>query len=462
MYSETELILFNKKIESIIDKSQEESDKILNPNLTQRKNIINIIEKYIKKNKLIIYGGNAQNLAIKKKDPNEIIYTNNSEIHDYDIYSYEPLKHVVIICNLIYEAGFKNIRCIEALHPETYSIKYDQYTFMDLTYMPTLLYKNLTFLVVDNFRIIDPYFTYIDFMRIFTDSLITSSFRWDKHFERFNKLQQFYPFINTDEKINYTLLGLDKPMNKQYRKIIRNYMKNNLSLLMVGINVYNKYIKLNTSKLNNKINKINETYIEIISTNYIQDVKNFLNHLKTKTNKEIKIKERYPFFQFRDYSTEIYIDDVLTFIIYGNNYLCVPYVIVNGIKYTTFHYNIMWFLIEKFYKELYGLDINNTEIIKKHTEFNYEYNKIISNLIELKSNYLKSNKLTFLDNSIYQDFIIQCNGKPKTGNEIKQENLNYIGFKYEPSRHKKINIENWKFRNTTGRYIKNIKNLKIK
>ena len=106
MYSETELILFNKKIESIIDKSQEESDKILNPNLTQRKNIINIIEKYIKKNKLIIYGGNAQNLAIKKKDPNEIIYTNNSEIHDYDIYSYEPLKHVVIICNLIYEAGF--------------------------------------------------------------------------------------------------------------------------------------------------------------------------------------------------------------------------------------------------------------------------------------------------------------------------------------------------------------------
>lgn len=460
MYNKIELSLFNKKIDKIKDKSQEESDKILNPNLIHRKDILNIVEKYIRENKLILYGGNAQNLAIKKESPDDVFYTNDSEIHDYDVYSFEPLKHAVNICNLIFDAGYKNIRCIEAIHPETYSIKYDQYTFSDLTYIPTILYKNLPYLTVDGFRIVSPYFSYIDFMRIFIDPLVTSSFRWDKHFERFVLIQRFYPFnrYDIDKKIDFKLLGLVDNMDKKYRKIIRNYMKNNTSLLMVGATVYNKYIKLTKSN----IDKIPESYIEIISTNYKNDIKELINYLKKEIKQKIEIKEKYPFFQFRDYSTEIYINDKLTFIIYGNNALCLPYVIVNGIKYTSFHYNIMWFLIEKFYKELYGLNVSDTSFIKKHNEFTEEYEKIISNMLELKSIYLKKHGLTFLDNSIYQDFIIQCNGQPKSGQELKQEIKDYHGFKYEPSKKKNINIDNWQFRNITGRYIKNVKNLKIK
>lgn len=466
MYSKSEIDLFDKNIEKIKKQSTDHSNIVLNPTLKCRKDILSIFEKYIKENKLILYGGNAHNLAVKIKNKDDVIYKDDSELHDFDIYSYEPLTHICNICNLIYDAGYKNIRGIEAMHIETYSIKFDQYTFCDLSYMPKLIYNNINTLKIEKYRIIDPYISYIDFFRIFTDPLISSSFRWDKHFDRFNLLQKYYPFttyeLSKNTKINKLNNGF--VINNKYKKIITEYLKNNNTLLLVGFNVYNKYVKI--TKAN--IDKLLLQYIEIISTDYINDTIKIIEYLKINTKDKIGIKEKYPFFQFRDYSTEIYVNDLLTLKIYDHNNLCIPFILINSIKYTSFHFNIMWFLIEKLYKMLYG-DNCSTEVISKHFDYNEDYNKIISNMLQMKKNYLNINRLSFLDESIFKDFIIQCEGYFKSGPEIKNEQKKYNGFKYEPKKQNiksreifKTTIKKYQFKNITGRYINKTKNLKIK
>lgn len=481
MYSKKDIELFNDNIEQIkLDVQNDINEKII-PTLKDRKMIIKIIEKYIIDNKLKVYGGNAQNLAIKSVDPSKVFYINEDELHDFDIYSSEPLKDIINLCNLIYKEGFTNIRCVEAMHIETYSLKLEQYTFCDLTYMPKLIFNNVPFLEVDNLFIIHPHFAYIDFLRMFVDPY-TSNFRWDQHFDRFNKMQEIFPFTKYEENVSLKKIGItDKIMDKNIHKIIREYAKSS-DLITTGFDAYNKYYKLNKELVSDYIKKIPIQYIEFISSDYENDVIKLIETLKNKLtilnsgkskkdklniknidiNKNIEVgcAEKYQFFQFLDFSTEIYVNKVLVAKIYKNNNICVPYILINNRKYATFHFNLMWLLINGVYKRIYGNNDNPDDIINNRN-IEREYKILVSHLLTMRNNYFKKYNLTFLDKSIFQDFIIQCSGIPLSSSELKTKIKNYHGFKYEPKNNKKINIDKFNYRNINGRYIKNSKKCKI-
>jgi hypothetical protein len=453
MYSKKDIELFTENIEQIKNEIQIDMDDKVIPTLKDRKDILNIIKNYVIKHKLKIYGGNAQNLAIKKVEPEKVFYTNERDIHDLDIYSTKPIKDIIKICDLIYHKGFKNIRCVEAIHIETYSIKLDKYTFCDLTYVPKALFHKIPFSEVDGFSIVRPYFTYIDFLRMFVDPY-SSSFRWDKHFERFNKIQEIFPFKKYTEPLNLKKIELEKQMDKNIHKIIRKFAKTSKTLIKTGFESYNKYCKINKDILPNYIQKLPLQYIEFVSSNYEKDVVSFMENLKMKLSKnkecEIGCIEKYKFFQFLDFSTEIFVNGILIAKIYGNNNICIPYILINNRKYATFQFNLMWFLIKNFYSRVYGSD--NIE---------FEYKKIISHLLTMRMDYLNKYKLNFLDKSIYQDFIAQCSGIPINIQDIKTKNKKYHGFKYEPIKNKKINVSKFVFGISDGTYISDNKNCKI-
>ncbi len=200
MFSKTEQNLFLKNVEDLQKTSSTISEEIIKPTREDKIKIMEIIVQYIKDNNMIIYGGNAQNLAVKRIDPKGCFYDEN-EIKDFDTYSSSPVQDAINICNLIYKAGYKNVLAQEAIHVETYTIKYSNLGLCDLSYVPKYILDNLNTYTVDGFRIIDPYFAYIDFMRVFSDPLNTSSFRWEKHFDRFNIMQQYYPIEQKYSKI---------------------------------------------------------------------------------------------------------------------------------------------------------------------------------------------------------------------------------------------------------------------
>ena len=446
MFTNKDIEVFDNKIDDLEDSAEILTDKVNEGLIKNQKAIISIIESYIKEHQLIVYGGNAQNLAIKKIDPKGVFY-DDKDVHDYDVYSFDPRTDAINLTKQIFKAGFKNILAIEAIHVETYSIKYYGTPLCDFSYMPKYIFDNLPILSVDGFKIVNPYLAYIDFMRMFNDPLTSSSFRWSKNFERFNMMQKYYPLTSKELK-NDIKDNIDKSIEKDLRKII----SKSDSLIYTGIECFNKYASLC------KCDKLGLEYLTLVSTNYLDDVKMILSELKKKYN--ITTQERYPFFQFWDFSIDIRINDKLVCKIYKNNNICIPFKEVKNVKYASFTYNLMWVMIEKFYYSIYDADCSgrpkqNNEIIKR-------YDQIINGMLFIKDKYLKEHKKTFLDDTIFQHFVTdKCSGVPLNPSDIKNSIKNYRGFKYDPNK-KTVNNEPNIYTNISGRFINSVGNKLIK
>lgn len=446
MFTNKDIEVFDDKIEELEDSAEILTDKVNDRLIKDQKAIISIIESYIKEHQLIVYGGNAQNLAIKKIDPKGVFY-DDKDVHDYDVYSFDPINDAINLTKQIFKTGFKNILAIEAIHVETYSIKYYGTALCDFSYMPKYVFDNLPILSVDGFKIVNPYLAYIDFMRMFNDPLTSSSFRWSKNFERFNMMQKYYPLtskeLNNDIKDN-----IDKSIEKDLRKII----SKSDSLIYTGIECFNKYASLC------KCDKLGLEYLTLVSTNYLNDVKMILSELKKKYN--ITTQERYPFFQFWDFSIDIRINDKLVCKIYKNNNICIPFKEIKNVKYASFTYNLMWVMIEKFYYSIYDADCSGRP--KQSDKIIKRYDQIINGMLFIKDKYLKEHKKTFLDDTIFQHFVTdKCSGVPLNPSDIKNNIKNYRGFKYDPNK-KTINNEPHIYTNISGRFINSIGNKLIK
>ena len=446
MFTNKDIEVFDNKIDDLEDSAEILTDKVNEGLIKNQKAIISIIESYIKEHQLIVYGGNAQNLAIKKIDPKGVFY-DDKDVHDYDVYSFDPRTDAINLTKQIFKAGFKNILAIEAIHVETYSIKYYGTPLCDFSYMPKYIFDNLPILSVDGFKIVNPYLAYIDFMRMFNDPLTSSSFRWSKNFERFNMMQKYYPLTSKELK-NDIKDNIDKSIEKDLRKII----SKSDSLIYTGIECFNKYASLC------KCDKLGLEYLTLVSTNYLDDVKMILSELKKKYN--ITTQERYPFFQFWDFSIDIRINDKLVCKIYKNNNICIPFKEIKNVKYASFTYNLMWVMIEKFYYSIYDADCSgrpkqNNEIIKR-------YDQIINGMLFIKDKYLKEHKKTFLDDTIFQHFVTdKCSGVPLNPSDIKNKIKNYRGFKFDPNK-KAASNENHIYTNISGRFINSKGNKFIK
>ena len=446
MFTNKDIEVFDNKIDELEDSAEVLTDKVNEGLIKNQKAIIRIIESYVKKHQLIVYGGNAQNLAIKKIDPKGVFY-DDKDVHDYDVYSFDPRTDAINLTKQIFKAGFKNILAIEAIHVETYSIKYYGTPLCDFSYMPKYIFDNLPILTVDGFKIVNPYLAYIDFMRMFNDPLTSSSFRWSKNFERFNTMQKYYPLTSKELK-NDIKDNIDKSIEKDLRKII----SKSDSLIYTGIECFNKYASLC------KCDKLGLEYLTLVSTNYLNDVKMILSELKKKYN--ITTQERYPFFQFWDFSIDIRINDKLVCKIYKNNNICIPFKEIKGVKYASFTYNLMWIMIEKFYYSIYDPDCSGKP--RKSDEIIKRYDQIINGMLFIKDKYLKEHKKTFLDNTIFQHFVTdKCSGVPLNPSDIKNSIKNYRGFKYDPNK-KTVNNEPNIYTNISGRFINSVGNKLIK
>ena len=78
--------------------------KVVNsPNVKQ---MLKIVEGFIKKKKLLLYGGTAINALLPKQDK---FYDFSTEIPDYDMYSPNALNDAKELADIFAKEGFENI-----------------------------------------------------------------------------------------------------------------------------------------------------------------------------------------------------------------------------------------------------------------------------------------------------------------------------------------------------------------
>lgn len=418
-----ELKIIQENIENIIYQSNVQQLRTLKPDINVLINIFNIILKYIKDKKLIIYGGYAKHLYLKKK-----LYDMDAEIPDIDAYSTDPVNNLIELANLLkIEHNIENVEVKESFHKDTFSLWVEYRNFLDLTFVPIQIYYKLKIKIIDNYKVIHSSLILLDILKQFNDPMV-SYFRLEKILKRYSILQEkfllkdyYNDYIDNNDTLKYL-------KNDIFVFIEKNILQSNM---ICGFYAYHFFS-------NDPFNKI--PFFEIISTDYNKD-KQYFYDILNKNFKKITKVEYYPFFQFITQKTIFYQDNKIILILYCNDNKCIPFLIYNNKKFLTYLYFIQHtFSLYIFY------DFKKDFLLRDYMK------NMIENVIVLKKKYFKKkfNK-TIIDDTKFKYFVIQCQGDTDSPFTLFIKNLN--------NKSKKNNFKRFKYIPQKNSTLKSIKYL---
>ena len=170
--------------------------KIANSKEVQQ--MITIVEKFLKKNKCICYGGTAINNILPKESQ---FYNRDIETPDYDFYSTTPLEHAKELADVFFKAGYADVDAKSGVHPGTFKVFVNFIPMADITELHPTLFHNI---LKDSIKINGILYCPVNFLRM--NMFIELSrpegdvSRWEKVMKRLNLLNKHYPLKSTSCK----------------------------------------------------------------------------------------------------------------------------------------------------------------------------------------------------------------------------------------------------------------------
>lgn len=451
LYTSKDIDAIKDKLPIIKDEIQKIKLNTFDPTMKEINMVNELVYKFIKNKKRIVYGGFAQNLLIKINNEDDQFYS-ELDTPDIEFYSPSPIEDIMELCDYLHQNGISRINGQEGVHIETYKLFVNFAEYCDIGYMPLNVYNKIPTINVNGFRIADPLFMTIDVFRVFSDPL-TSFWRVEKSFLRNDLVLKYYPLPkNSDNK----QIIISKNNNYKILKFLRKSVLRKMeSIIMIGYYAYNYYIK----KAGLKKLLVNESSYDIISVNYDKDIIYIFNKLKKVYGKSITFKEYYKFSQFAGKSTRFFYNKNLVLTVWDYNERCTVFINSNNkkLKIASFSTMIMMILMLIFHNLVFE------NILEKNNQ-----TLVLSNLINARTTYLKKRNLTVVDDSPFQEFGYKCIGstmetqrKQFLEREKRKKNNKKIVFRYEPTG-KKGKVPTYIFDNSSGMEIKKKKDLIIK
>ena len=125
-----------KNSQKEIEASQGEK-LVSNPTIQE---IISIVEQFLKRKKLICYGGISINNVLPEKDQ---FYDLKREIPDYDFFSPHSLDDAKELADIFYKKGFNDVEAKSGMHTGTYKVFVNFIGVADITFIEPELFKSL-------------------------------------------------------------------------------------------------------------------------------------------------------------------------------------------------------------------------------------------------------------------------------------------------------------------------------
>jgi hypothetical protein len=124
-------------LRSAVDNAEKLYSKqiIANPEINK---IIEIVEKFLKTEQLICYGGTAINNILPTKDQ---FYDKELELPDYDFYSKTPIDDAKRLADIYFSKGFIDVEAKAGVHHGTYKVFVNFMPVADITYLSEPLYN---------------------------------------------------------------------------------------------------------------------------------------------------------------------------------------------------------------------------------------------------------------------------------------------------------------------------------
>jgi len=447
LYREEDIEAVSTKIKEIMKMATKKKLNTLEPTYQEYLAIFKHISDYIKKNNRIVYGGIALNEMLKDKSPNNVIYEEYS-INDIEVYSSDPISDIMNICDMLDEKKYKFIEGKEADHPGTFTIFVNFEKYIDITYVPKIIYNNMPTIKVNGYRLIHPVYIITDTLRMYTDPL-TSYFRLDKAFVRGNLLLKVANF--KPQKGTLNLIKSSDSIKLIMSTVIEKISKIQ-NIIFIDDIAYNYYVNQSLTEIN---------HIGVIVPKIKHNAKIIFNvlldaiaHQDINFKEKMKVDEYNTFFQFWEHRIVISYNNKPILTIYENIDKCLPYKEVeynsNKINIANFTLTTLYYLIHYNYNGIYKLNVK-------------EYENRIGNMLDEKNTYLTKNKKTVLDDTKYSEFQIECLGttidfgrKSRLKIASRLDKGGIIIYRYNPLNKSKSTLsKNYKFPNEAGTLITN-------
>lgn len=154
-------------------------------------NIIKILEDFLRKKKLICYGGTAINNILPESVQ---FYDRRVDVPDYDFYSPNALSHAKELSNLYVKKGYDEVEAKAGVHYGTFKVYVNFIPIADITYLNKDIFKKLSdeAITIAGIKYCPPNFLrmnmYLELSRPMGDVS-----RWEKILKRLILLSKYYP-----------------------------------------------------------------------------------------------------------------------------------------------------------------------------------------------------------------------------------------------------------------------------
>jgi hypothetical protein len=270
------------KAEEKIGKRIIQSDEI--------KQIIQIVEEFIKKKKLICYGGTAINNILPENDQ---FYNKEIDLPDYDFFSFNALLDAKALADIYFKAGFTDVSAKSGQHHGTYKVYVNFMPIADITQLDKPIFQSLKNdeLVVDGMS-----YAPVNFLRMAMYLELSRPDgdigRWEKVLKRLALLNKNYPVTSIDcGKIDFQREMENKEDEDEIYESVRNTFISQGVVFFGGfaISLYSQYMPKTQQR---KLEKIAD--FDVLSRDPFKTANIVKERLKDINVTDVKIVKRKP------------------------------------------------------------------------------------------------------------------------------------------------------------------------
>jgi hypothetical protein len=272
-----------------VDKAEEKMGRrVVNSEDVQK--IIDIVEEFIKRKKLICYGGTAINNILPEEDR---FYNKDVEIPDYDFFSQTALKDAKELANIYYKKGFVDVEAKSGQHHGTYKVFVNYIAVADITYVPKQIYDAIKSdsISIGSILYAPPNFLrmsmYLELSRPAGDIS-----RWEKVLKRLALLNKNYPITDLNcNNVNFQRRMEDKVNEAKVYETVKKTLINQGVVFFGGFanTLYSEYMPKQFKK---KLENIAD--FDVLSNNVEQTAQIVKERLDDNGIKNVKIIKQAP------------------------------------------------------------------------------------------------------------------------------------------------------------------------
>ena len=366
------------------------------------KKIIHILEDFIRRKKMICYGGTAINNILPLEDQ---FYDKSIEMPDYDVYTLNAMDNAIELADIYHKEGFADVEAKSGMHPGTYKVYVNFMAVADLTEMPKEVFTNIKRHAI---KIAGILYTPPNYLRMSMFKELSKPegdvSRWEKVLKRLILLNKHYPLKGgncDDVYFQRAMESNEEELEDDIYTIVKNSLIDQGVVFFGGFasSLYSKYMPQRERK---KIEKIPD--FDVICENAKQCANIVKERLAYDDIKNVKIIKHPPIAEDAGEHYELKVDGESLVFIYeptGCHSFNVIHMFKRKIRIATIDTMLSYYLSFLFSNRPY-----------------YDDNRILC-MAQFLFKVQQKNRLE--QKGLLRRFSISCYGKEKTLTEMKAE-----------------------------------------